>query len=53
MDSWMWLMIAAAALVYPVCYTLGWAWSRGYHRGKREFVDQLVKDSCRGEGVDG
>jgi hypothetical protein len=39
----------ALVVVYPAAYGLGWAWSRGFHRGKREFVDRLVKDSCEKE----
>jgi hypothetical protein len=39
----------AFAVAYPAVYGLGWAWSRGFHRGKREFVERLVKDNCEKE----
>ena len=38
------LMVAVFA-IYVFMYGLGLAFSRGYHRGKREFVDNLLKDN--------
>jgi len=36
-----WMFVAL-----PIVYGLGWAWSKGYHRAKRAFVDRMVKDHC-------
>jgi ABC-type transport system involved in cytochrome bd biosynthesis fused ATPase/permease subunit len=41
------LLMAVAAVValvmcFPLLYLAGWAFSKGYHRGKREFVKQIV-----------
>ena len=41
------VLLAACVLAFPAAYGIALAWSRGFHRGKREFVSQLIKDSCR------
>lgn len=45
------LLLVAFAAAYP----LGLAFSLGYHRGKRQFVDRIVRDSCdeKGSSTDG
>lgn len=40
------LSVVAVAAMLLAAYGLGLAWSRGWHRGKKEFVTRLVKDSC-------
>lgn len=37
-------------VAYPFVYGLGYALSKGFHRGKREFVSQMVRDNCKKEG---
>lgn len=32
-----------------IAYGLGWAASKGWHKGKREFVDRMISDSCSKE----
>ena len=27
-------------------YAIGWAFSRGFHRAKREYVDELLQRGC-------
>ena len=39
------LMIVIAGLAFPVAYCLGYAFSCGYHRAKREFVKRLIQDN--------
>ncbi len=44
----LWILSAAvcAGVGYPILYWCGLAVSRGYHRGKREFVQEIVSDSA-------
>lgn len=37
--------VAVFVVAYPIVYGIGWAFSRGYHRGKREFVEDLIRDN--------
>lgn len=30
-------------------YAVGWAFSSGFHRAKRVYVDKLTRDSCKEE----
>ena len=37
--------LVGAAFAYVLVYWAGLAWSRGYHKGKREFVARMVCDA--------
>lgn len=51
-ESELLLSIAVVVVVVvgpPILYALGLSWSRGYHKGKKEFVDRLVNESFKKE----
>lgn len=43
------LVVAFPVVVMPLTYVLGWVFSRGYHRGKLEFVHRLMTESIDGK----
>lgn len=51
-----WIAVAVActaALIRYVPYYVGLAFSRGYHKGKKEFVDQVINENTDKENLDG
>lgn len=39
-------VVAAVIVATMLIYVLAWAGSRGWHRGKREFLARLHRDHC-------
>ena len=39
-----------SAVVGLLLYVGGYAFSLGYHRGKREFIARMIRDNCNKEG---
>lgn len=49
MNEWYYLMAIVFALM--AAYPFGLWVSRGWHKGKREYVDRLTRDACeKGNG---
>lgn len=40
------VVVVAVILTSAVVYGLGYAWSKGFHRAKREFVNRVVRENC-------
>lgn len=40
------LYVAAVPAAVLGVYVLGWMFSRGYHRGKREFLARIKSEHC-------
>lgn len=47
------LAVVAVWLIVPrMAFAIGLAWSRGFHRGKHEFVETMIDKCTNGKDTD-
>lgn len=52
MDFYIMATLGFIFIGLPLTYLAGLAWSRGFHKAKRQFITEVMKDSLKEDSTD-